>query len=111
VPVCDSVRLAQRPMGSISGLVCTLAPPAVQIRASGLRHKSAIAPSPATDAQRSQSILARRPQANIDPEYLLMRAWRQSLLICAYASRGTESHAVVAMDVKSQFPAAVVAAQ
>ena len=51
-----------------------------------------------------------RRAITIDLVYFLLRVWRQSLLVCIHASRGTEPHVPVAMYTKSQIPTAVIAA-
>jgi hypothetical protein len=51
-----------------------------------------------------------RRAATFDLVYFMVRVWRQPLLICGHTSGGTEPHVPVAMHVKSQLAAAVVAA-
>jgi len=48
---------------------------------------------------------------NIESAYFDFGFGRQSLLVCRHASRGTELHVTVALNIEAEFFAAVIAVQ
>jgi hypothetical protein len=44
----------------------------------------------------------------IEPEYFLSGLWGKSLLVCAHAGQGTESHVPIEMHARSELVAAIV---
>jgi hypothetical protein len=59
----------------------------------------------------SSSLISGFRTQNIESAYFDFGFRRQSLLVCRHASRGTELHVTVALNIEVEFFDAVIAAQ